>query len=260
LNQTGRTLGGGDSLSSLINEAWRLFTALRPVKCVVRRSVPILYFGDLPAYFKSRTRVVTVGLNPSSAEFPAEDPFERFPQSRSVRAPLDADDRRRYAKSLDRYFQEKPYKRWFASFEPLLGGLRGSFYPGSRNTVLHTDLCSPIATNPTWSQLDDEVKQKLISGGRQLWRRLIAFLEPDLIIASVARYHVEELLSTGLRMKRIFTIRRANPYHFESCVLGLSARASSRLVFGRAANTPFGTVSNEDKAKFGIHLFRSYCK
>ena len=36
----------------------------------VSPSIPILFFGDLHAYFSSRVRVLTVGLNPSLHEFP----------------------------------------------------------------------------------------------------------------------------------------------------------------------------------------------
>ena len=45
----------------------------------VSPSIPISFFGDLHAYFSSRVRVLTVGLNPSLHEFPADSPFRRFP-------------------------------------------------------------------------------------------------------------------------------------------------------------------------------------
>ncbi len=58
-----------------------------------RSAMPILYFGDLEAYVASPVRIVTVGLNPSQAEFPlgsargesgsTEDPWQRFPNAAS---------------------------------------------------------------------------------------------------------------------------------------------------------------------------------
>ena len=36
---------------------------------VVKPSLPILYFGDMVAYFKSDFKVITAALNPSDAEF-----------------------------------------------------------------------------------------------------------------------------------------------------------------------------------------------
>ena len=41
---------------------------------VVPDSIPIVYFGNLQSYLDSRTRIVTVGLNPSGVEFD-EDRF-----------------------------------------------------------------------------------------------------------------------------------------------------------------------------------------
>jgi hypothetical protein len=63
--------------------AGRAFDAWREARervCdqVVTPSMPILYFGDFDAYRASDIRVVTVGLNPSLAEFPVANPFSRF--------------------------------------------------------------------------------------------------------------------------------------------------------------------------------------
>jgi hypothetical protein len=115
---------------------------------LVRPSIPILFFGDDERYAASALKVVTVGLNPSRLEFPSADPFLRFPAARQIdpqRPALDA-----HLAALRAYFRERPYNAWFRpAFEPILNGLATSYYPGTANTALHTDICSPLATDPT---------------------------------------------------------------------------------------------------------------
>lgn len=244
-------------LHTLAVQAWDLWASSQRLTCVVRPSVPILYFGDLPAFLASSVRIVTVGLNPSLAEFPSENPYLRLPLAKGLKGPLSHGRMANYLECLNRYYDVQPYTRWFGSYEPILNGMEASYYRGKRNRVLHTDLCSPIATNPTWSRLAEEDKCQLIDGGRKLWKQLIECLQPNLVIASVARWHIEEILPSDSRMQVVFTIPRENPYHFESCFLGTSQAA--RLIFGKAANTPFGTVSNQDKVRFGTFLRTKYC-
>ena len=108
----------------------------------VRPAIPILFFGDLDAYAGSPQRVLTVGLNPSRTEFPPEDPFQRFPLAEYSRS----EDQQRYLDALSAYFATNPYSKWFRSFEPLLNGMSASYYDHQTSTALHTDICSPVAT------------------------------------------------------------------------------------------------------------------
>ena len=55
-------------MDSLIDEAWRIYDATADT-CVVRPSIPILFFGDSAHYACSPLKVVTVALNPSRKEF-----------------------------------------------------------------------------------------------------------------------------------------------------------------------------------------------
>jgi hypothetical protein len=43
-----------------------------------------------------------------------------------------------------------------------------------------------------------------------------------------------------------------NPYHVEVRRIRATEGKDKYLVFGRAANTPFGTISNKDKQRIGI--------
>lgn len=53
----------------------------RGVSYTITESMPIAYFGDLYTYYLSKIRIITVGLNPSSKEFPYENPYLRFPRN-----------------------------------------------------------------------------------------------------------------------------------------------------------------------------------
>ena len=75
----------GQLLSEPVALAWRAFDRVADRTCRVTPAVPILFFGDLDAYRASPFRVVTVGLNPSLHEFPACEPFRRFPLAEGSR-------------------------------------------------------------------------------------------------------------------------------------------------------------------------------
>ncbi|MCY4651917.1 MAG: hypothetical protein OXC95_01990, partial [Dehalococcoidia bacterium] len=59
------------SLGAVVDGAWRAFGNAAALDSRVSPAVPILFFGDLDAYYFSTIRVLTVGLNPSLHEFPS---------------------------------------------------------------------------------------------------------------------------------------------------------------------------------------------
>lgn len=220
-------------------------------EAVVEPSVPILYFGDLDAYLVSPIRVATVALNPSRVEFPTDDPFKRFPQAEGVR------EMGSYLGALNDYFKIAPYRGWFASFEPILNGMGASFYPRENITAIHTDLCSPVATDPTWSRLNKATRRELISQGVRLWHDLIREIRPDVLLISVARRHLEKIEFDRVggpdELHRLEE-NRVRPYITQTWELQIHDGARSRVVFGRAANQPFGLVSNQYKRSLGRRL------
>ena len=124
---------------SIIDKTLQYFDKYSRENFVVEPSLPILYFGDLMDYEKSNLKVLTVGKNPSDNEFKLQknDDFSycRFakwnPETKNL------------MESLNPYFDDKPLKQWFSSFEPILNGMDSSFYKGKfQNRVLHTDICS----------------------------------------------------------------------------------------------------------------------
>ena len=100
------------------------------------------------------------------------------------------------------YFKNNPYNKWFgqnnSGFKPLLNGMGYCYYPNSKNlkSVLHTDICSPIATNPTWSKLTKNERNKLEINGFELWKKIILELKPHLIILSVKKEYLESKISS----------------------------------------------------------------
>jgi hypothetical protein len=246
-------------LNDLIRESWRVYDQFVDQPFLVKPSIPILFFGDSNRYFSSPLKVITLGLNPSRVEFPEDDRFRRFGKARRIYpGVLDGDSYDEYLQALNGYFckpPNHPYESWFNSFEHLLSGLDCSYYGSVPNTALHTDLCSPLATNPTWSKLPADVQAGLLECGVRLWHSLVELLSPNLIIASVARSHLERISfprQDGWRV--VHTVQRANPYDVELMRMRTAGGKNVCLVFGKAANTPFGTVSNIDKHQIGMSL------
>ncbi|WP_193224570.1 hypothetical protein [Bacillus sp. B1-b2] len=213
--------------------------------------MPIMYFGNSKKYFDSPIRIITVGLNPSRRDFPDPDPFQRF---QSMKQDHHYQFNQQYITALDQYFDKDPYKAWYdQSFEPLLNGLHASFYGNKENTVLHTDICSPLATNPTWDSLTKEAKKDLQTEGVQLWHELVEYLQPDVILISVAGEHLAKLqFKTVSDWETIYTLPNQR-YLINSKKVQLAHKTAS-IYFGRAAEMPFGLVSPENKEKMGKHI------
>ena len=69
-----------DDVGVLLAKAWNKFEEVKDLSPLERiaGNFPILWFGDMDAYFRSEIRVITVGLNPSIREF-SEPRFFTYP-------------------------------------------------------------------------------------------------------------------------------------------------------------------------------------
>lgn len=243
-------------MRELAAESWELYRDAvdHGTAVLVRPSIPILFFGDDEKYISSPLKVITVGLNPSRLEFPSVDPFLRFPAARQIDPQQPALDA--HLEALRAYFRVRPYNAWFRpAFEPILNGLAASYYEGTAtSTALHTDICSPLATDPTWSRLG-KVGAALATAGVQLWHRLAERLAPDVILISVARQHLDRIRFSKLGVwETVHSIERKNPFTVQALRLEVVPQKPTLLVFGRAANLPFGTVSVHDKLTIGAAI------
>ena len=89
--------------NDLLNDAFIYYNKYSELDFIVKPSLPILYFGDLNAYFNSNFKVITAALNPSDAElkeFKNSDPsYIRFPEYENTIETLHL--------SLNNYFKKK---------------------------------------------------------------------------------------------------------------------------------------------------------
>lgn len=250
------------SLDEVARKAWRAYDKAERLPTRVTPAVPILFFGDLGAYEAAQLRVLTAGLNPSRHEFPSGRPFARFPL-------LEGEMRRhhdRYISALSSYFRTDPYRAWFSAFEPLLNGAAASYYGGYCSTALHTDICSPVATDPTWSRLGAIDRSTLETDGGPLWHNLLTSLKPHVVVLSVAKRHLERIVFEPMdkewRIIHAFHrtgtgTPRSRPYEVRARWYNVWSEPSL-FVFGAAAQTPFGLISDSQKREAGSMILEAY--
>ena len=242
----------------LAHEAWRIYRSAEESGSgfVVRPSIPILFFGDSRRYLRSPLKIITVGLNPSLKEFPTHDRFSRFPAARGVYSEIVRGGRSdEYIAALNGYFCTEPYTKWFASYEAILEGAGASYYDRAESTALHTDLCSPLATDPTWGSLPRQVKADLIAAGRPLWHKLVRSLAPDLILVSVAQEHLANIAFQRLHGSQlIYAVQKKRRYEVSAIELEVVPGKTTTMVFGRTLNVPFGAFSRLEQVEIGEAL------
>lgn len=249
------------SLAEVVEQARHAFGRAARRTCCVIPAMPILFFGDLTAYQVSPLRIVTVGLNPSLREFPTNKPFRRFPLAGGG----GDQEPSRYIDAMSAYFRTDPYRAWFSSFEPLLSGLDASYYGSAASTVIHTDICSPVATSPTWSQLDKIDRAVLEADGGPLWHTLLENLRPQVVALSVARSNLERIKFAPLSDWKIIHRfaqtadgrPRSHPYEVYTRWHKVDG-GQSLFVFGRAAQKPFGLLHDCQKRQAGQKALKAY--
>ena len=178
----------------------------------------------------------------------------------------------KYLKWLWEYFEKDPATTYFSAFEPILSGMETSYFgPGKLNhesyrCALHTDLSSQLTTDPNWGYLDDEVKQKLASVASGIWNKLVALLEPNLILASFGERHLKWINLPPMDMNRCvedintwdttFEIGE-KPYIVNGLLLyaDLNQRQKSLFARGYGSLRPF-MIEDEYKKELGGQLFR----
>lgn len=245
----------------LVSKTFKYYDKFENDKQVVKPSLPILYFGDLNRYLQSKIKVVTVGKNPSDNEFrlTKQDPFS------FVRFPDWNDDRANLMKSLNSYFANKPLKNWFSCFKPILKGAKTSYYSNEYkgNIALHTDICSPLATNPTWSKLPVEKRKLFYQEGVVIWKELIEELQPDIMFVSIPRRLFKSIFTSEGKQLTVFFkkkngVDRKKPYTVEKFEYLLKSNKRVNVIFGQAANKPFGSISTDQKNKIGNLSLQQY--
>jgi len=249
---------------SLLKRAITHYNSVRVNDFVVKPSLPVLYFGDLKNYLASETKVISVALNPSNAEFmdrKNDTPsYFRFPDYEETAESLET--------SLSNYFKEEPYREWFgqesgsnSGFLAVLEGMGFSYYEvEDKETALHTDLCSPIATNPTWGRLSSYQQDLLLKEGFHIWKKLIGEIKPNIIVMSTSKEYLKQLNPTFIKRLEYKesnasegrAVRKYTVEYYEVEIDGFK----TNLVWGSSQHKPFMPFSN--KREIGKKIISFY--
>ena len=141
-----------------------------------------------------------------------------------------------------------------------------SYFGASDGTALHTDIGSPLPTDPTWSRLGPDVTAALQADGQPLWHRLTNYLEPGIVLWSTARHWLDLIEFDGLGQWRTlieFTRKqdgtlRKRSFTAMSRSYGLSGGRRSLFVFAPAQVKPLGDLSHPQKRELGEAILERY--
>lgn len=249
-------------LHTIIQRSLDHYRQFEHEKDIVTPSLPIIYFGNLQEYLNSSIKIITVGKNPSYHEFclpnKCDYSFFRFPAWETDKNLKDA---------LDCYFEIEPLTGWFdKGYEPILKEITASYYKKNNqpNRAIHTDICSPLATNPTWSKLEQQDKiitNKLFIDGFELWYDLINILKPDILLISVAEKWLEKLELQDRKIFKEFPNKesgeaRKEAYRVYQSSCQLNSK-STKVFFGKGSIIPFMDLANSYKSSLGKEILKS---
>jgi hypothetical protein len=276
-------------LGDIVDSAWQHYQQHKGKDYVVKKCVPVLYFGDLEKYLSSEVRVITAGSNPSDLEFANADrrnkvtdlSFRRFKGAEIVfdEDRLDENMKETYMKSLNGYFESKDAYDWFTCLEPLLNGMDASYSPKGykvrkgesyrrdsyKNIALHTDIYTPLPTNKQWSEINPDTRNRIKDEGISLWVDLVRYLSPDVILLSYSAKDFEEIkrllklnrLESGVfkqyELKKSGEKRERNIPVVETYEMDLGNR-SVKVIYGSKMQRPFDSICKEERVKLGKEI------
>lgn len=198
---------------------------------IIEWSCPIPVFGNI-----ERSRVATLGINPSCREFMDESGVElrgsdrRFHtlSSLALESWLDAS-----SQHLDLiwstcigYFSRNPYERWFNVLDRVISGTSTSYYSCDASAC-HLDVI-PYATENKWTLLKEEQKKTLLEQNEDILGRILRDSPVRILVlngkAVVSR--VQSLLGYHLDKAEMpmWALPRSNGgdvvgYAYEKCIL-----------------------------------------
>lgn len=221
--------------------------------CVLRDVVPILWFGDMDAYFASEKKIVTVAVNPSKLEFQDDKGISsiryRFPETPANYDSHNPQHFVAYKNAMDGYFKNNPYVKWFwhnekvlrlfdVSYQGMLCSYKNDSGEAFTNTALHIDLKAPAATDPVWGKLhlNDRNAIELIYAKYFdfMWR----YLDPDILVVSTSAQNVKEAL--GINHGNAVIHRTSKRGYVDLHVIDSPVSGKRvNIVWGLNRNTPF---------------------
>ena len=240
-------------LATLITQTWQDFAKLKSVPetadILVPESMPLLWFGNLPAYQTSSLRVLTVSKNPSDAEFGANKRFKELKDLLTAPSVNSAC----YQKALNAYFQEAP-NPWFKQLAKFLPVFDAAYAPekSTQSCALHVDLFTPIATTPVWPALSKTQQAQF----EMIFPKLLAYLQPDIILTSLSAPNLKILLGkVGDQVEEIFNeevpgkaAKYVRAYRVDQSVIVISGRNFQGTYFGGMTESFVKTCLQKIKA------------
>lgn len=247
---------------------------LRPY--LIKGTLPILYFGDIEAYFKSQYKIITAAINPSCSEFYYDESngqisYDRFPQFERIAKAnvLNNENTLQYLSALNSYFKTgNDYKKWFKTTprNNLFAPFGASYYDNAPNRAIHTDTLSPFATFPTWSDIAKKSQGKRIQRrfsdiGIPLWNELVEILEPDIIFMSLNKKYISHI--DFYQTFRDYITYHDKQYDSESLkiqygYINLNGKTTHIFNESRTNVVPFNAIGNEHSALLGKQIFERF--
>lgn len=208
---------------------------------VVPGSTPVVAFGDV-----RHAKIATLGWNPSKLEFLdstgrlLDGDARRLETTISLKEKPSLESAEIVSRVFDgcnRYFQRRPYRRWFDVLEKVLKQIGGSYYNGS---ACHLDLVQ-WATDPVWSGLEPTTRETLLKSDIPFLRQQLAQENVRLLLLNGAGIMQAYEAHFGIHLERVAL---PNGNRVKIC----RGRASAKLlVIGWNINlqSSFGVSNNE---------------
>ena len=156
---------------------------------------------------------------------------------------------------------------WFNFYNEALRGMGTSYFDDApQNVALHTDVGSPLATDPTWSKLPADISAALLDQGQLLWHDLVRYLRPHIVLWSTARrlLGLVDLPATSewrdlvsFPRRKDGTLRR-KPFVAQARSYLLPSGERPLFVFAPAQVKPLGDLSHPQKRELGAAILEAY--
>jgi hypothetical protein len=202
---------------------------------VIPWSCPVPSFGDL-----SRSKVATLGLNPSNREFvdgsgnELDGPSRRFHTLNSLGLSRWSDANVQHLQlimdSCCAYFHRNPYDGWFKKLDQIISGTNASYYNSSA-TACHLDLI-PYATACKWTALTRRERTSLLTAAGDTLGLLLRDSPVRTLILN-GNSVVEQFQEiAGVQLEKQPMRDWSLPRRSECGVLGVAFKGSVRILSG----------------------------
>jgi len=221
-------------MDSVLADLVSRFDALSGTK-VIPWGCPIPSFGDL-----SKSKVATLGLNPSNREFvdragnELDGPFRRFHTLKSLGLPrwseATAGHLQLIVESCRAYFSRNPYDGWFKKLDYIISGAKASYYNDSAKAC-HLDLI-PYATACKWTDLSRVQRSSLLTEAGDTLGLLLRDSPVGILIlnGSSVVEHFQSIAS--VRMEKRPMLEWSLPRQSDTGVAGFAYKGSVRSLSG----------------------------